>query len=260
MALTDLEIVPVPCLRDNYAYLVRAGGQVAVVDPSESAPVLQALADRQWEPDMIWTTHHHWDHVGGNVDLKARFPRLQIMGYAGDAERIPALTHPLSADARFLLGQGDEALEVTILFHPGHTLGAISYCVAGRVFTGDTLFGAGCGRVFEGTYAQMHHGLNQVLGSLPEDTLFYFGHEYTAANLRFAQAVEPQNAHIQQRQQALKEHPLSVPSTLARERLTNPFLRCHVPEVRAAAERQAGHSLSSGADVFATLRQWKDQF
>lgn len=213
---------------------------------------MEARYDLEYPPSL----GSRWGQCG----FKGAFSSAEGNGLCGDAERIPELTDPLSVESPFYLGQGDEAVEVKILFHPGHTLGAISYVVEGHVFTGDTLFGAGCGRVFEGSYEQMHHGLNHVLGALPEDVLFYFGHEYTAANLRFAQAVEPQNRDVRQRQQLLMESSVSVPSTLAQERLTNPFLRCHELTVKAAAEQYAGHVLSSDVEVFAALRQWKDQF
>lgn len=253
-----LQIVPVPCLRDNYAYLVKAGDAVAVVDPSEAAPVLAALAARGWTPTMIWNTHHHWDHVGGNLALLESFPTLQVLAHVSDAERVPGFTRGLGHGERFAFGTGEQSHTVEVLFHPGHTLGAISYVIAGHAFTGDTLFGAGCGRVFEGSHAQMYAALNQILGALPDDTHLYFGHEYTAANLRFAQTVEPQNPDIATRQAQLKGS--SVPGTLAQERLSNPFLRCHIAAVQKAAEAHGGKALQSPAEVFAALRQWKDNF
>lgn len=253
-----VQVVPVPCLRDNYAYLVRAGEEVAVVDPSEANPVLEALAERGWRPTMIWNTHHHWDHVGGNEALVAQFPGLKVLAHCSDAHRVPGFTTGLEHGSHFQLGNGPQAQRVDVLFHPGHTLGAISYCIAGQVFTGDTLFGAGCGRVFEGTHEQMYLALNEVLGDLRDSTQLYFGHEYTAANLRFAHTVEPQNRAVLERQKHLSQS--SVPATLALERQTNPFLRCHVPEVRQAAEGHCGHALTTPAAVFAVLRQWKDQF
>lgn len=251
-----MEIIAVPCLRDNYAYLIRVANQVAVVDPSEAAPVLQALQAQGLKPDMIWNTHHHWDHVGGNESLLQHYPALQVFGHASDAARIPGLSHPLHHEDHFLLGEGSAAVMVRVLHNPGHTHGAISYVVSGHAFTGDTLFGAGCGRVFEGTFDEMHQSLNQVIGTLPGTTRLYFGHEYTASNLRFAQAVEPENNAIQARQQATD----TVGSSLDLEHATNPFLRCHLAPVHRAAEAQAQKPLSSPAEVFAVLRQWKDNF
>lgn len=254
----SLQIVPVPCLRDNYAYLVKAGDAVAVVDPSEAAPVCEALTARNWTPTMIWNTHHHWDHVGGNLALLEAFPTLQVLAHVSDAERVPGFTTGLAHGERFAFGTGEQTHTVEVLFHPGHTLGAISYVIDGHAFTGDTLFGAGCGRVFEGSHTQMYAALNEILGGLPDDTQLYFGHEYTAANLRFAQTVEPHNAAIAERQAQLNGS--SVPGTLAQERLSNPFLRCHLPQVQAAAEHHCGETLQSPAEVFAALRQWKDTF
>jgi hydroxyacylglutathione hydrolase len=251
-----MEIIAVPCLRDNYAYIVRAAGQVAVVDPSEAAPVLQALQAQGLKPDMIWNTHHHWDHVGGNEALVKHYPELQVFGHGSDQGRLPELNHPVAHEDRFFLGTGPEALEVRVLHNPGHTHGAITYVVSGQAFTGDTLFGAGCGRVFEGTFEEMYQSLNQVIGGLPDATQLYFGHEYTQSNLRFAQAVEPDNAAIQARQQTAA----AMGTTLELERATNPFLRCHLPTVQAAAEQQAKKPLESPSKVFAVLRQWKDNF
>lgn len=251
-----MEIIAVPCLRDNYAYIVKAAGQVAVVDPSEAAPVLEALQNQGLHPDMIWNTHHHWDHVGGNETLLQHYPDLQVFGHASDQGRVPGLNHPLNHDDQVQLGTGPEAVTVSVLHNPGHTHGAISYIVAGHAFTGDTLFGAGCGRVFEGTYDEMYRSLNAVIGALPDTTQLYFGHEYTSSNLRFAQAVEPDNGAIQARQ----NQATTVGTLLSLEHATNPFLRCHTPAVQAAAEQQIKKPLATPAEVFAVLRQWKDNF
>ncbi len=247
----NLEITPIPCLSDNYAYLLVSDGQVAVVDPSEAEPVLRVLEQRGLTPHMILNTHHHWDHVGGNKALLEQFPDVSVYGHESDAERIPGLTHGLQHEASFSFGK----VSVRVLHNPGHTHGAITYVMDQHAFTGDTLFGAGCGRVFEGTMPQMYESLNQVLGELPEDTLLYYGHEYTAANLRFAQAVEPHNKAMKHR----AERPLER-ATLKTEKDTNPFLRCHEPVVIQAAETQAGAPLDTPAKVFGALRRWKDQF
>lgn len=251
-----MEIIAIPCLQDNYAYIVKAAGQVAVVDPSEADPVLKVLKNMGLSPDMIWNTHHHWDHVGGNETLLQHYPKLKVCGHASDQGRLPSLNTPLEHNSLIHFGTGPEAVEVKVLHNPGHTHGAISYVVAGHAFTGDTLFGAGCGRVFEGTFAEMYHSINQVIGALPDATQLYFGHEYTQANLRFAQAVEPDNTVIQERQIS----GVTLGSSLGLERTSNPFLRCHIPAVQWAAEQKSEKPLSSPAEVFAVLRQWKDHF
>lgn len=251
-----MEIITVPCLKDNYAYILKAGGQVAVVDPSEAEPVLQILQAQGLRPEMIWNTHHHWDHVGGNNALLQHYPELKVMGHGSDQGRLPGLNTPLAHHSHFLLGTGPEAVEVRVIHNPGHTHGAISYVVDGHAFTGDTLFGAGCGRVFEGSFTEMYDSLNQSIGTLPDNTQLYFGHEYTQANLRFAQAVEPDNEAVQKR---LKQ-PATVGTTLALEHATNPFLRCHLPAVQAAAQAQTQAPLNTPVEVFAALRQWKDHF
>jgi hydroxyacylglutathione hydrolase len=229
----SMEIEVVPCLTDNYAYLlVDPGGHTVIVDPSESEPVLTALRRRGLNPVGIWATHHHHDHVGGIEGLLAEYPRLEVVGSAYDAERkrIPKLTHAVH--------EGDplwfESRRVRLLFVPGHTLGAVAYVCEGAVFSGDTLFSAGCGRMFEGTPEVMQTSLAD-LRALPEDTRLYCGHEYTEKNLLFAAHIEPNNSAIQDqlaqvRSKRAQGQP-SVPTTLAEECAVNPFLRWDVPEV-----------------------------
>ena len=182
-----MRVVPVPCLKDNYAYLVIDGDRAAVVDPGEAAPVLAAIARERVELAAIWLTHHHHDHVGGVGGL----PQVEVVAHELDRTRAPRVTRAVSDGDEVTLG----VLHARIIHNPGHTTGAISYVVAGCVFTGDTLFGAGCGRLFEGTPAMMHASLAK-LAALPAETRVYFGHEYTAANLRFAAAAEPSNAAV----------------------------------------------------------------
>jgi hydroxyacylglutathione hydrolase len=243
-----MRVVPVPCLKDNFAYLVIDGDRAAVVDPGEAAPIETALAREQVKLVAIWATHHHWDHVGGVPDLVSRHGAIEVLAGETDAPKVKHVTRALA--------DGDEiAFGATrILHNPGHTLGAISYCFAGAVFTGDTLFAAGCGRVFEGDAAMMQRSLAK-LAALPPETRVYFGHEYTRANLAFAAAVEPDNRDIANRRAALPE--TSTPSTIADERATNPFLRVHEPAVIAAA-RARGASSDDPAAVFAAIRTWKD--
>lgn len=235
-------ITPIPCLKDNYAYLVTCEktGKRAIVDPSEAAPVLAATT----KLDAIWNTHHHWDHVGGNEELVAKLGVREVCGHASDRGRIAAQTRFLEEGDTFELG----ALRVRILHIPGHTTGAIAYVVDGfaegetsrsqtpgdgapAVFTGDTLFVAGCGRLFEGTPEMMFASLAK-LAALPDDTRVYCGHEYTAANLRFAAHVEPDNADVAAAAKNVKVP--SVPSTIAAEKRINPFMRARTIEELAA--------------------------
>jgi hydroxyacylglutathione hydrolase len=259
-----MRIVPVPCLKDNYAYLVicEATNTAAVVDPSEAEPVLAAMQREGVAPRAIWNTYHHWDHTGGNEALLAAHPGLEVVAHASDRGRIHGQTTFVEDGAEVALG---EELRARIIYNPGHTSGAISYHLAGpaAVFTGDTLFLAGCGRLFEGTPAQMHASLSR-LAALPAETRIYCGHEYTASNLRFAAAVEPGNEAIQARAREVERIRAtgapSVPGTVAAERATNPFLRAQVPDVARAARAAETVEGDTPVDVFAALRRWKDRF
>ncbi|MGE3456566.1 MAG: hydroxyacylglutathione hydrolase, partial [Kofleriaceae bacterium] len=213
-----MRVVAVPCLKDNFAYLVIEDGRAAVVDPGESAPIEAALERERVTLVAIWATHHHNDHVGGVKDLVARHSGIEVIAGAVDAPKIPAVTRAVADGDELTFG----TKQVRIIHNPGHTLGAVTFLVDGCAFTGDTLFGAGCGRVFEGDPAMMHASLTK-LAALPEDTKVYFGHEYTAANLTFAAAVEPENAAVAARTRALGAP--STPSLIRDERATNPFLR-----------------------------------
>ena len=256
-----VQVTPVACLSDNYAYLVENGtGGAAVVDPSEAGPVEAALRERNLTLEAIWLTHHHWDHVGGVEQLVATRRPRDVLGaaYDHDHERIPGQTRALR--------EGD-ALEfggkpVTLIDIPGHTLGAIGYLIGGHLFSGDTLFLSGCGRVFEGTMGMMQRSLAK-LRELPPDTLVCCGHEYTAANLRFAKAVEPDNPAIDGRTEATRaardaDRP-TVPGRLADELEANPFLRWDAPAVIAYA-REHGAEDDTPASVFGAIRRAKDGF
>jgi len=253
-------VTPIPCLSDNYAYLVEceATGDAVVVDASEAAPVATALAEKIAAGKKIvgiWSTHHHWDHVGGNEELAAKLGVKDVIGHASDKGR-------LSGQTRFV-DEGDElkvgAITARILHIPGHTTGAIAYVLhdgkgQGAVFTGDTLFLGGCGRLFEGTPEMMHTSLSK-LARLAGDTRVYCGHEYTASNLRFAAHVEPGNARVRDRAARLAKP--SVPGTIAEELETNPFLRVDSAEIRATLgiAKDASPSSSLGA-----IRAAKDTF
>jgi hydroxyacylglutathione hydrolase len=255
-----MRIVVVPCLKDNYAYLViGASGEAAVVDPSESEPVQAAVAREGATLRAIWCTHHHADHVGGNDALVARGP-LEVVGHVSDRGRIPAQTRSVEA------GETVRVAEVSayVIHIPGHTLGAVAYvveaggeCVA---FTGDTLFSAGCGRLFEGTPALMHASLSR-LAELSPETRVYSGHEYTLGNLRFARHVEPSNPAGQaarDRAEALRARgEPTVGTTIADELAVNPFLRVRSREIRATLGIAP---TASDVDAFAAIRAGKDSF
>lgn len=263
-----MRIVPVPCLKDNYAYLVicERSGKAAVVDPSEAGPVQAAITRQGVELQAIWNTHHHWDHTGGNKELLEAHPEIEVIGHTSDKGRIPGQTTFARDSDTITLGQ---EIRAVIIHNPGHTTGAISFYLAEHeaVFTGDTLFCAGCGRLFEGTPSQMHASLSR-LAALPGSTRVYCGHEYTAANLRFARAVEPESTAIQERMARItamrNQGEPSVPGTMAEELATNPFLRSSVPEVASAVSHAARPEDpakdNSPMEVFAALRRWKDRF
>ena len=246
-----MRVAAVPCLKDNFAYLVIDGNRAAVVDPGEAAPVQAALAREGLTLGAIWLTHHHHDHVGGVEELVAANPGIEVVAGEHDAGKIKGVTQRLADGGETTLG----SLRARAIHNPGHTLGAISFVVEDAVFTGDTLFGAGCGRMFEGDAAMMHASL-QKLAALPPETRVYFGHEYTASNLKFAAAVEPDNPDIAKRAEELATP--STPSTIAIERVTNPFLRSTAPDVVIAAmERGAA---AGAVSVFGAIRAWKDVF
>lgn len=262
--MDDLLITPLPAFTDNYFWLLERGGRAAVVDPGDAAPVERALAQRGLALAAILVTHHHADHVGGLGPLTSGRD-VPVYGPAAEAAAIGGLTHPLREGDRVrlpALGVDFEVWEV-----PGHTLGHIAYVADrpghGFVLCGDTLFSAGCGRLFEGTPEQMHRSLSR-LAALPADTRVYCTHEYTLANLAFAAAVEPDRPALREeiaRVRALRQAGApSLPSSIGRERRINPFLRVAEPGVAAAARRHSGQALAAPLDVFAALRRWKDGF
>ncbi len=257
-----MQIVPVACLSDNYAYLVicTKTGAMALVDASETEPVAKAVVASRKKLQAIWSTHHHVDHVGANDDIAKQFEVSDTFGHVSDRGRIPGQTKFLDDGATFTLGE----LEVRAMHIPGHTLGALAYVVKGAksqaVFTGDTLFLGGCGRLFEGTPAQMNASL-QSLMTLAPTTQVYCGHEYTESNLRFAHHVEPSNAAVVERQIRVKELRAqgkpTVPGTLADEQATNPFVRTASTEIRATLKIPID---ADGATALAAIRKAKDEF
>lgn len=253
-----MEVRPVHAFEDNYIWLIGCtdNPHVAIVDPGDEDPVIAALEQNALKPEAILLTHHHGDHTGGVAALVERY-QIPVYGPAG--ERIPTITHPLAeGDTVSLTGC---QLEFDVIDTPGHTRGHICYIGHGALFCGDTLFAGGCGRLFEGTPAQMYQSLEKIR-ALDDNTRVYCAHEYTLANLTFALVAEPHNEATRQRMEQVRSlrdaNRDSVPSTLAEEKQTNPFLRSHVPELVQAAETFAGRPLNTPTEVFATVRYWKD--
>jgi hydroxyacylglutathione hydrolase len=252
--MSNIQIEIVPCLSDNYAYLVKSGDSCAVVDPSEAGPVRAALARRGWTPTHILNTHHHLDHTGGNLDLKQEFGVL-VVGPGKDAARIPGLDIGVDEAS----GWEFDGRKVAVLEVPAHTRGAITFVIDGNAFTGDTLFTLGCGRLFEGDVAMMWASLSKLM-QLPDDTKIWCGHEYTQSNGRFALSIEPGNAALVARMKdvdaARARGQATVPSTLGLEKQTNPFLRPDSAEIR----KSLGLETASDVAVFGEIRERKNNF
>lgn len=257
-----MRIVPVPCLADNYAYLVCNGDRAAVVDPSEPDPIVAAARELGVRIEAIVCTHHHPDHVAGLTDLVEQIGRpLPVYAHEHDRARIQGVTE-LLRDASELDVVG---LDVQARHVPGHTLGALAYVVEGKaVFAGDTLFAGGCGRLFEGSAAMLHASLAHGFGALDGRVELYPGHEYADRNLTFARSVEPGNEALRMRLAGVRarraREEFCVPSTMADERATNPFLRCDAPDVRAFARRSGDVDGDDPVAVFAAVRRARDTF
>lgn len=252
-----MPLLALPAFSDNYVWaLADDEGRAVVVDPGDATPVLQ-VASEGIVPVAVLLTHHHRDHIGGVAGLLDRWPGLPV--FAPIDERIPLATHRVGEGET--IAAGSQAFDVIAV--PGHTLSHIAFIGGGLLFSGDTLFSLGCGRLFEGTAAQMHASLMR-LAALPGDTRVCCGHEYTAANAAFALAAEPDNTALQQRAATIralraKGRP-SLPVTLDEERRCNPFLRCDSPAIQAAVARHTGRAPVDEVDTFAGLRRWKDGF
>jgi hydroxyacylglutathione hydrolase len=253
-----LEIVTLPCLSDNYTFLIHdpKTGQTAVVDVPDAEPIKAELNKRGWTLSEVWLTHHHWDHVDGLPDLLATHP-AKVVGAKADAHRLPSLDLAVSdGDVFDFAGEPVHILDVS-----GHTIGHIALHLpkSAALFTADSLMALGCGRLFEGTPAQMHASL-QKTATMPDETIIYSGHEYTASNAAFAATVDPENAALKARTKDIAtkrtNSEATVPSTLQLERETNPFLRANDP----AIQKQLNMSGASPVDVFTEIRARKDRF
>ncbi|MCE7629421.1 hydroxyacylglutathione hydrolase, partial [Vibrio fluvialis] len=248
-----LHIKSIPAFNDNYIWLIQnSDRRCAVVDPGDATPVLDYLSQHELTLEAILITHHHNDHIGGVPELVRQYPNVDVVGPA--QEPIPTLTHPVDAGDQIELF--DERFMVLGL--PGHTLGHIGYVGDGKLFCGDVLFSAGCGRVFEGTMEQMFTSLSKLV-ALPEETEVYCAHEYTASNVAFAMAVEPDNEQLQiYRDEVIRlrgQGHSTLPSTLRREKWVNPFLRTQEPSIMKSVANRTEQT--DALSIFTALREWK---
>jgi len=256
--MVNARVYSIPAFQDNYIWLILNGSDACVVDPGDADVVTRALQAHSVHLKAILVTHHHFDHVGGVAALANAY---QAAVHGPAHETIPSITHRHpGGDHIHICG-----IDFTVLDVPGHTRGHIAYYAPtlGWLFCGDTLFAGGCGRIFEGTPAQMAASLAR-LAALPADTHIYCAHEYTLANLEFAQAVEPDNIHIAHRmarctRQRAQGQP-TIPSLMSDELATNPFLRCHLPHIQAVAHTHTPSAATNPETTFAAIRAWKDVF
>lgn len=254
-----MKITHIPCLEDNYAYLIvdESSNEAAVVDPVEPEKIIEAAKAVGADLKLVLTTHHHWDHAGGNEKMKDLVPGINV--YGGSIDNVKGCTNKLENGDRLSLGAD---IDILALHTPCHTKGHISYFVTSKeeedpaVFTGDTLFVAGCGKFFEGTAEQMYESLCVTLGSLPKPTRVFCGHEYTEKNLKFALTVEPENEQIKQKyswaQKQREANLPTIPSTIAEEFETNPFIRVDLPEIQAKV------GCHSAVEAIKEIRRLKD--
>jgi hydroxyacylglutathione hydrolase len=253
-----MKIEIIPCLNDNYSYLIHdeISNTVAIVDPSEFMPCDTIISKNYQKLDFILNTHHHYDHVGGNEELKKKY-NSKVLGFENDKNRIPQIDTVLKDNQEFKIG----TLNFTTIFIPGHTRGHVAFYFKKErvVFTGDTLFSLGCGRVFEGTYKQMFQSLNK-LKNLPGETKVYCGHEYTFKNLEFCLKFNPNNDFLKKKKDdiklSLKNKKPTIPSTIADEIKANIFFRVNDPDVKKAINLEN----SPDIEIFTKLRDLKDNF
>lgn len=266
-----MKVERIPTLSDNYTYLIidEATNEAAIVDAPEVEPVVRRVDALGVRVTHVLSTHHHWDHSGANPDLSERYS-APVLGHVSDADRIPGFTQGLEEGDTVRIGR----LEAGILFIPAHTRGHIAYVFPDAVFTGDCLFAGGCGRLFEGDPGMMYTALNEKLARLPDDTRVYCGHEYTQSNLEFAITVEPGNAGLKRKLDAVRERragaaadwhdadeaEMTIPSTIGEEKATNPFMRVDSPELIASVQAAEPQSQSDGVSVLGAVRRMKDRF
>ena len=257
-----MRVIPVPCLRDNFAYLLICPQteEVAVVDPSEPDPVLSALDNLGLKLSAIFNTHHHYDHVGGNKALVKKYPGIKVWGHVSDRKRIPKQTEFVEEGDPVGFGK----VTGSLTHNPGHTTGAVTFYFGDDAFTGDTLFAAGCGRLFEGTPEDMHRSLNHKIGARAPETRLWFGHEYTETNLRFAQSVEPDNKDVVNKLTKVREMRAAgewtTPTTLAEEWRTNPFMRVDSEGIQQTVRCHDPSNDLQPASVLGVIRALKDKF
>lgn len=254
-----VNIFPIKAFNDNYIWALDNQTHCIVVDPGDSAPVLEFCKKNQLTLCAILITHHHWDHTGGIDALVSRFPGIPV--YGPHNKTIKQITHHLSQGDRIVLPKLD--IEFSIIEVPGHTLDHIAYYGDSGLFCGDTLFSAGCGRLFEGSPQQMFTSLAK-LTALPANTAVYCTHEYTLANIAFAEAAEPNNQALLEYKQWVKQqrknNNATLPTSIHKELAINPFLRCYSQELISNVSQNMGVEVTSEQDVFASLRSWKDNF
>ena len=252
----DIEIIA--CLNDNYSYLIKDSqtNTVAIIDPSEFNPCDKKINQKYKKLDFILNTHHHFDHIGGNAELKSKYGS-KVLGFEKDQKRIPGIDILLKEGQEFRIGN----LNFKTIFIPGHTMGHVAFYFEREkvIFTGDTLFSLGCGRIFEGTYHQMFKSLNKIK-SLPEDTKIYCGHEYTKNNLSFCLKFDPKNNYLKDKEKEIdariRDRKPTIPSTIKEEIQTNIFLRYDHPDVKEALKLKNASDL----EIFTKLRDLKDNF
>lgn len=251
-----LTVTPLPAFQDNYIWMLHTDQHAIAIDPGDPAPVQAFIDARQLTLTAVLITHHHRDHTGGNVYLRQRY---QCDIYGPDNPQIPALTHIVHAHDTLNFHQ--LGLDLTVIETPGHTLDHIGYYGAKHLFCGDTVFGCGCGKLSEGTPAIMSHSLDKIM-ALPDATRLCCGHEYTLANIAFALTIDGQNPALHEREHAdrIKRsmHQPTLPSTLALEKATNPFLRFYHPDMIAFAQAYLGRAQLTPAEVFGAIRAAKD--
>ncbi|MBW2412959.1 MAG: hydroxyacylglutathione hydrolase [Deltaproteobacteria bacterium] len=266
-----MKVERIPTLSDNYTYLIidEATNEAAVVDAPEADPVVRRVDELGVRVTHVLSTHHHWDHSGANPELAERYG-APVLGHSSDSDRIPAFSQGLEEGDRVRIGE----LEARVVFIPAHTSGHIAYVFPDAAFTGDCLFAGGCGRLFEGDPGMMYAALNEKLAALPDATRVYCGHEYTQSNLEFAVTLEPGNAAVQSKLEAVRarragaaadwhdatDAEMTIPSTIGEEKATNPFMRVDSPELIASVQKAAPGTGTDGVSILGAVRSLKDSF